>query len=98
MKLANEERCAYCLGILAFLCLVVMAFILYFAIVTEYSEQKTLFYIIFVIGFLVIVLFAGLAWHIISRTREKRECFWHVQMNTEVSQLKKLLNSLKIDF
>ena len=85
MKLANEERCAHCLGILGIVCLIVSAVMLYFAIVTQYSEQKTIYYIVFVVGVLAVFFFCGLAWFLLGRIAEKRECFWHVQMNTQAS-------------
>lgn len=81
MKLANEERCAHFLALLAVVCVVVAGVMLYFAIVTQYSEQKTVYYIVFVVAVLATALFGGLTWFILNRIREKRECSYHYQMN-----------------
>ncbi len=52
LKSKQVERCAQFSGCLAFVFLVMAALMLFFAIVSRYSEQKTVFYILFALSLL----------------------------------------------
>ena len=70
-KAKHEQRCGQFCGVLAMLALLLAILMLYFALVTQYSEQRTTYWILFVLSFLSLALLSGIAVQQISSGKEK---------------------------
>jgi uncharacterized membrane protein len=71
IQLQQQERCAQFLTFCAFILLTLVGIMLYLAITTEYSEQKTIYFIAFVVGIIVFIIMIGLIVHQFRKASQK---------------------------
>ena len=61
IKAKHHQRCAKLFAILAVILLILLGIMLYLAITTQYSEQKTTYYVLFVFSLIGSIVMCGLS-------------------------------------
>jgi hypothetical protein len=73
LKTKQVERCAHFSGCLAFVLLVIAAIMLFFGIVSRFSEQKTVFYILFALSLLSFFTMLGVTIFHVKKVKDNNK-------------------------
>lgn len=73
VKARHQERIGHFCGLLAFMVLILVGVMLYMAITTQFSEQKTVYYIVFALGIVAFGILTGITIHSVYKSTEKLE-------------------------
>lgn len=82
IKIKNQERCAHFSSLSAFVCLIMIVLMLYMAITSQFSEQKTVYYMLFVLSLVSFCILVGITVYIIMKTSEKKTIQQQYEANT----------------
>ncbi|RNA31688.1 hypothetical protein BpHYR1_004620 [Brachionus plicatilis] len=93
----HQERCAQITGFLGFLMLVLASLMLYFAITTEYSEQKTMFYILFAACLCSFGLLVGITIYQLKKSQDKKRSFVNYQINQRNQTINRCISRSNVD-
>lgn len=81
VKAQHQERCGQFSAILAFISLIFVGVMLYLAITSQFSEQKTVYYILFVISLILFIGLTGLSIYSVLKSIEKKQAHRNYQLN-----------------
>lgn len=92
IRAKHQQRCAQITGFLSCLLLITACFLLYLAISTEYSEQKTMFYILFVTCLISSAILLGITIYQFKKSQDKKRSFMNYQINQRNQTISRCLS------
>lgn len=92
IRATHQHRCAQITGFLSCLLLVAGCLLLYLAISTEYSEQKTMFYILFVTCLISCAILLGITVYQFKKSQDKKRSFMNYQINQRNQTINRCLS------
>jgi hypothetical protein len=96
IEIENQERCAQVSGLFAFVSLVLLAVMLYLAITSQFSEQKTVYYILVVVAFFSFLLLSGITAYLVSKSNDQRSVRQQYEANNIAMRRSALLHSQQV--
>lgn len=94
----HQERCAQITGFLGFLMLIISSLMLFFAITTEYSEQKTMFYILFVTCLISFGFLVAITIYQVKKSQDKKRNFMNYQINQRNQTINRCISRSNVNF
>ncbi|CAF0713687.1 unnamed protein product [Brachionus calyciflorus] len=94
----HQERCAQFTGALAILTLIIIGVMLYLAVSSQFSEQKTAYYIIFALGIVFFGVLIGLTIYFVKKSQEKKLNYRNYQINQRNQTISRCLSRSDMQF